>query len=84
MQNYPAPKIMFLNTVHRPVYIFKHNVSETGFCLRLQVKPIQLGPIARDSPYLRTPVPASRWGIQASHRLLSALMYSTFCDVDIQ
>jgi hypothetical protein len=22
-----------------PVYITKHNVSETGFCLRLQVKP---------------------------------------------
>jgi hypothetical protein len=27
---------------HRPVYISKHNVSETGFCLRLQVKPTQL------------------------------------------
>jgi hypothetical protein len=33
---------------------FKHNVSETGFCLRLQVKPIQLGPIDRASPHLRT------------------------------
>jgi hypothetical protein len=28
-----------------PVYVSKHNVSETGFCLRLQVKPTQLGPI---------------------------------------
>jgi hypothetical protein len=27
----------------------KHNVSEIGFCLRLQVKPIQLGSIDRDS-----------------------------------
>jgi hypothetical protein len=28
---------MFLDIIHRPVYISKHNVSETGFCLRLQV-----------------------------------------------
>jgi hypothetical protein len=39
----------------RPVYISKHNVSETGFYLRLQVKLIQLGSIDRASPYLRTP-----------------------------
>jgi hypothetical protein len=32
---------MFLDIVHRPVYISKHNVSETGFCLRRQVKPTQ-------------------------------------------
>jgi hypothetical protein len=38
---------------HRPVYFSKHNVSDTGFCLRLQVKPTQLGPIDRASPYLR-------------------------------
>jgi hypothetical protein len=31
----------------------KHNVSETGFCLRPQVKPTLLGPIDRASPYLR-------------------------------
>jgi hypothetical protein len=31
-----------------------HNVSKTEFCLRLQVKPTQLGPIDRASPYLRT------------------------------
>jgi hypothetical protein len=36
-----------------PVYFSKHNVSETGFCPRLQVKPTQLGPIDRASPYLR-------------------------------
>jgi hypothetical protein len=34
----------------------KHNVSETGFCLRPQVKPTQLDPIYRASPYLRNPV----------------------------
>jgi hypothetical protein len=33
-----------------PLYFSKHNVSETGFCLRLQVKPIQLGPIDRAIP----------------------------------
>jgi hypothetical protein len=31
-------------------------VSEIGFYLRPQVKPTQLGPIDRASPYLRTPV----------------------------
>jgi hypothetical protein len=35
-----------------PVYFSKHNISETGFCLSLQVKPTQLGPIDRTSPYL--------------------------------
>jgi hypothetical protein len=38
----------------RPVYISKHNVSENGFCLRLQVKFTQFGPIDRASPCLRT------------------------------
>jgi hypothetical protein len=37
---------------NHPVYFSKHNVSETGFCLRLQVKPTQLGPIDRASPCL--------------------------------
>jgi hypothetical protein len=54
--------IMFLDIIHwssclylkhRPVYFPKHSVSETGFCLRLQAKPTQLGPIdkASLSPY---------------------------------
>jgi hypothetical protein len=29
----------------RPVYVSKHNVSETGLYLHLQVKRTQLGPI---------------------------------------
>jgi hypothetical protein len=33
---------------HSPVYIPKHNVSGTGFCLRLQIKQIN-----RASPYLQ-------------------------------
>jgi hypothetical protein len=56
---------MFLDIIHRPVYITKRNDAKTGFCLRLQAKPLQLGPIDRVSPYLRTPVPPSRWGIEA-------------------
>jgi hypothetical protein len=33
-------------------FFFNHNVLETGFCLRPQVKPTQLDPIDRASPYL--------------------------------
>jgi hypothetical protein len=45
---------------NRPVYFSKH-VSD-GFCLRLQEEPTQLDSIYRAIPYLRTPVPAPRWG----------------------
>jgi hypothetical protein len=34
----------------RPVSLSKLNVSETGFCLRLQVRPTQLGPVSRADP----------------------------------
>jgi hypothetical protein len=37
--------ITILDIIDRPAFYLKHNVSETGFCLRLQVKPTQLGPI---------------------------------------
>jgi hypothetical protein len=62
--------ITLLDIIYRPVYFSKHNVSETGLCLRLQVKPTQLGPIDRASPHLRTPIPATRWGIpsQPQHK----------------
>jgi hypothetical protein len=52
--------IMFLGIIHRPVHISKHKFSETGFSLRLLVKPTQLGQINRASRYLRTPVSATR------------------------
>jgi hypothetical protein len=45
---------LYLKTVS---LFLKLNVSETGFCLRLQVKPTLLGPIDRASPYLRTVCP---------------------------
>jgi cytochrome c oxidase subunit IV len=35
-------------------FILKHNVSVTGFCLLLQVKPTQLGHIYRAGSYIRT------------------------------
>jgi hypothetical protein len=35
-----------LHVKRRPVYLSRHD-SETGFCLHLQVKPAQLGPIDR-------------------------------------
>jgi hypothetical protein len=34
---------MFLDIIHRLVFIYKHNVTETGFYVRLQVEPTQLG-----------------------------------------
>jgi hypothetical protein len=52
----------------RPVSLSKPNVSETGFCLHLQVKPTQLGPIDRASPYLRR-----RWIM--SKNVIFVLMY---------
>jgi hypothetical protein len=51
----------FVSSKNRPVYFSKHIFSETGFCLRLQVKPTQLGPIDRTSPYLRTKVQTRRY-----------------------
>jgi hypothetical protein len=48
---------MFLDIIHRPVYVSKHSVSKTGFCLRLPKKPNQLDPIHRASPRLRATVP---------------------------
>jgi hypothetical protein len=56
-------------------FISKHNVSETGFCLRLQVKPTQLGPIDRISPYLRTPVPTQD-GVYEPRSFVVLLYYS--------
>jgi hypothetical protein len=53
---------VFLDIIHRPVFYLKHKVSETGFCLRLQVIPTQLGPIDRGSPCTNT-----RWRIQTKH-----------------
>jgi hypothetical protein len=37
--------IRILDIIHRPFFYLKHDVSETGFCLRLQVISIQFVPI---------------------------------------
>jgi hypothetical protein len=61
--------------------VFKtHHVSETGFCLRVQVKPTQLGPIDIVSPCLRRQNPVAetscfkiktgRWIISRNIKLL--------------
>jgi hypothetical protein len=49
--------IMFLDIIHRHIlskstilFIFQNNVSETGLCLRFEVKSTQLGPISRLVP----------------------------------
>jgi hypothetical protein len=36
-----------LDIIHRPGFHLTHDVSETGFGLRLQVEPVQLDPIDR-------------------------------------
>jgi hypothetical protein len=35
--------ITILDIIHRPGFYLKHDVSEAGFCLRLQVEPTRLG-----------------------------------------
>jgi hypothetical protein len=37
--------ITILDIIHRPVLYLNHDISETGFCLRLQVEPTDMGQI---------------------------------------
>jgi hypothetical protein len=76
ISKYIITNTMGLDIIHRPVFILKHrlvyfseHVSETGFCLHLQVKSMntQFGPIDTACPYYRTPVPAPKFRIQAKH-----------------
>jgi hypothetical protein len=54
---HPKPvTITILYFIHRPVFYFKHNISKTGFCSRLQVELTQLGPMDRASLCLRTTI----------------------------
>jgi hypothetical protein len=39
--------ITILDIIHRPVFYLKQDFSDTGFCLRLQVEPTQMGPTDR-------------------------------------
>jgi hypothetical protein len=49
--------IIILEIVHPSVVYLKHDVSETGFCLRLEVIPTQLSPIDRASIWTSAPTP---------------------------
>jgi hypothetical protein len=55
--------VLFLSK-NRPVYFSKHNVSGTGLCLRLQVKPTQLGPIDKLVPVSGDWVQLSRFYVK--------------------
>jgi hypothetical protein len=41
--------MIYPDIIHRFVFYLKHKVLESGFCLRLQVEPTQLGPIEKVS-----------------------------------
>jgi hypothetical protein len=42
---YSDTSVTILDIIHRPVFYLKRNVSETGFCLRLQLVSLRtLGP----------------------------------------
>jgi hypothetical protein len=47
--------ITILDIIRRHVFYLKHNVSETGFCLRQHVVRTQLGPIGSACPCPRRP-----------------------------
>jgi hypothetical protein len=49
----PCITIIILGAIHGPVFHLIYNVSETGFCLRLQVHHTQLDTIDRASLRLR-------------------------------
>jgi hypothetical protein len=42
--------ITILDIIHNPVYYLKHKISETGFCLLLQMEPTHLVPVDRAGP----------------------------------
>jgi hypothetical protein len=56
IEQFGNTNIMLLDIIQHPIFV-KNNVLETGFCLRLQVKPSQLGPVDRAGPYLWTHAP---------------------------
>jgi hypothetical protein len=57
--------IAVLDIIHGSVFYLKHDVSDTGFCLRPQMKPTQSGP-NRSSFYLWCPQTETIYGAQLS------------------
>jgi hypothetical protein len=66
-----------VDIIHRPVFYLNHNVSETGFCLRLQVEPTQLGPTDKSN------LSADYWA-QLSRFHLKTETESSFRNVVVQ
>jgi hypothetical protein len=62
-----------LDINHRPVFYLKQNVSETVFCLRLQVELTQLGPTDRSSLCFRP-----NW-VGSCRRRRRDKVFETFC-----
>jgi hypothetical protein len=53
--DYLNTTIIIIGIIQRLVFCLKHEISETGRCLRLQVELTQMGPIERAIPRLWTP-----------------------------
>jgi hypothetical protein len=70
-EKYFAPvTITVLDIIHHPVFDLKHDVSETGFCLRLLAGPTQLSPIDRLRQRLAQVPPEGGERIQSPKRLI--------------
>jgi hypothetical protein len=51
--------ITILDTIHRHVFYLKHDVSETGFWIRLHVEPTEVGPVDTASLCLQVEIESS-------------------------
>jgi hypothetical protein len=75
--------INIMDIIHRLVFNLKHDVSETGFCLRSQVEPTQFGPTDEASFCLRSYCDhlsmfhQNMITTQYAHSVLDTHMYST-------
>jgi hypothetical protein len=53
LQRYINVTLNILDIINPSVLYLKHNVSKTGFCLRLHVEPIEWDPIDKLGLHLR-------------------------------
>jgi hypothetical protein len=61
--------ITILDIIHRPAFYLKHDVLQTGFCLRSQVESTQLGPVDIGSLCLLTKeTEFSHWNVVLNKR----------------
>jgi hypothetical protein len=45
-------RTIILDIIYRSIFYLKHDISEAGLCLRLEVEPTEFGPVGRASPYI--------------------------------